>query len=188
MGNPSDDAAGRIVLAAVACIERLGIHELTVRDIAKEAGVNVAAVNYYFRSKDALIERVLRDRLDHFVGEAFGLLDDGGKPVQERAFDLLLYILNGSLDWPRMMQAMLAARAGDERFGTELRGGLRAVVAKLGAVLDSGGARAPMAKAAKLVAAVVLPGMLPGTFDGLPSIGLSGAGERSDFVRALLEG
>jgi DNA-binding transcriptional regulator YbjK len=35
----------RIVLATVACIERDGIKSVTVRAIAKEAGVNVAAAS-----------------------------------------------------------------------------------------------------------------------------------------------
>jgi AcrR family transcriptional regulator len=45
----------RIVYAAMACLERTGLQGLTVRAIAAEAGVNVAAVNYYFGGKDALL-------------------------------------------------------------------------------------------------------------------------------------
>jgi AcrR family transcriptional regulator len=48
----------RIVHAAMACLERDGIDGLTVRSIAREAGANVAAVNYYFGSKDALLDEM----------------------------------------------------------------------------------------------------------------------------------
>jgi AcrR family transcriptional regulator len=46
----------RIVLAAISCMERFGVTGTTVRRIAEEAGVNIAAVNYYFGSKEKLLE------------------------------------------------------------------------------------------------------------------------------------
>jgi len=51
----------RILLAAMECLERDGMEALTVRAISREAGVNVAAVNYYFGSKARLLEE-MRDR------------------------------------------------------------------------------------------------------------------------------
>ena len=40
----------RILGAAVAVIEREGAERTTVRTIAAEAGVNVAAISYHYRS------------------------------------------------------------------------------------------------------------------------------------------
>jgi AcrR family transcriptional regulator len=54
----------RIVEAAIACIERYGIQGTTNRKIAQTAGVNSAAINYYFRSKDVLISRCMRVTLE----------------------------------------------------------------------------------------------------------------------------
>jgi AcrR family transcriptional regulator len=48
----------RILEAAVACIEEYGVHRLTVRRIAAKAGVNTAAINYYFRTKEQLMDKV----------------------------------------------------------------------------------------------------------------------------------
>jgi AcrR family transcriptional regulator len=53
----------RIVYAAMACLERTGLEGLTVRAISAEAGVNVAAVNYYFGGKDALLAEVRNRQL-----------------------------------------------------------------------------------------------------------------------------
>ena len=54
----------QILLATVDCIEEVGIQKVTVRKIAEKAGVNQAAINYYFGSKENLIEETLKVTLD----------------------------------------------------------------------------------------------------------------------------
>ena len=58
-GEPKQDARGRILAVARELVARKGPHATTVRDITDATGMNVASVNYYFRSKRALIEEVL---------------------------------------------------------------------------------------------------------------------------------
>jgi AcrR family transcriptional regulator len=53
------DPADRILAAAFAILARDGLTRATVRRITQLAGVNVAAVNYYFRSRDELVRQVL---------------------------------------------------------------------------------------------------------------------------------
>ncbi len=57
------DTKDRILDAAERLFARQGFHNTSVRAITSEAGANVAAVNYHFGSKDALIEAVLGRRL-----------------------------------------------------------------------------------------------------------------------------
>jgi len=58
----------RVVQAAADCIEEYGIQKTTIRAIAARAGMNSAAINYYFSSKDELVrlalERALNDAFD----------------------------------------------------------------------------------------------------------------------------
>src|SRR5690606_17208082 len=62
----------RILAAAERLFSHQGLEKATIRGIAAEAGVNIAAVNYHFGSKEALeretfrvlAARVNRDRLD----------------------------------------------------------------------------------------------------------------------------
>lgn len=65
----------RMVYAAMVCLERTGLDGLTVRAISAEAGVNVAAVNYYFGGKDALIAEVRARQLATGFLEPLGELD-----------------------------------------------------------------------------------------------------------------
>jgi AcrR family transcriptional regulator len=57
MAENPNDIENKIVLAAIDCIEKYGMDGTTIRQIARAAEVNVAAINYYFRSKDALIRK-----------------------------------------------------------------------------------------------------------------------------------
>lgn len=50
----------KIINATVSCIEKYGIKKTTIRQIGKEAGVNSASINYYFRSKDILMQHVMK--------------------------------------------------------------------------------------------------------------------------------
>jgi len=54
----------QIMLAVIECIEDEGVQQLTVRKIADKARVNSAAINYYFGSKENLIEETLKATLD----------------------------------------------------------------------------------------------------------------------------
>jgi AcrR family transcriptional regulator len=52
------DARERILIAAELLFAKRGVDKTSTRDITTEAGVNVASVNYYFRSKEALTEEI----------------------------------------------------------------------------------------------------------------------------------
>ena len=54
-----DDTKGKILDAAFRRLATEGYAALSVREIAKDAGVNHALINYHFRSKDQLVIAVL---------------------------------------------------------------------------------------------------------------------------------
>jgi AcrR family transcriptional regulator len=53
------DTKSRILDAAFRCLAASGYAALSVREIAKDAGVNHALINYYFGTKDRLVIAVL---------------------------------------------------------------------------------------------------------------------------------
>ncbi len=59
--DPQHSTRGRIIRAAQAVMADSGNSAVSLREITGAAGVNVAAVNYHFGSKDALIETAVRD-------------------------------------------------------------------------------------------------------------------------------
>lgn len=55
-----------ILNAAEKLFEERGFDGTSVRDIAKEADVNLAMISYYFGSKEKLLETLFESRLDNF--------------------------------------------------------------------------------------------------------------------------
>lgn len=60
--SAGDDARERILDEAEALFAQKGFRGVTVREITAAAGVNVAAVNYYFQNKKNLYLQVFRER------------------------------------------------------------------------------------------------------------------------------
>src|SRR5258706_4613475 len=62
--KPQHETRTRILDAAEELFMQQGFGGTSMRLLTSKAGVNLAAVNYHFGSKDALIEAVFRRRLD----------------------------------------------------------------------------------------------------------------------------
>ncbi len=59
--EPSDSGtATRILDSAITLFAARGFDEVTVRDIADDAGANPAAISYYFGAKEQLIQQAIR--------------------------------------------------------------------------------------------------------------------------------
>jgi len=63
-GKPPHETRTRILDAAEELFMQHGFESTSMRLLTAKAGANLAAVNYHFGSKDALIEAVFRRRLD----------------------------------------------------------------------------------------------------------------------------
>lgn len=70
----------RILTAAEELFARHGFDGASLRQLTAAAGVNLAAVNYHFGSKDRLIEEVFRRRLDQLNGHRMTALSPGLLP------------------------------------------------------------------------------------------------------------
>jgi AcrR family transcriptional regulator len=73
--KPLKETQTRILDAAEELFMQHGFEGASMRMLTAQAGVNLAAVNYHFGSKDALIEAVFRRRLDPMNAERLAALD-----------------------------------------------------------------------------------------------------------------
>jgi len=81
------DTRERILDAAERLFMAHGFDGASMRQITGEAAVNLAAVNYHFGSKEALMQEVFRRRLDWLNEERMRVLDEmeqaaGDKPLK----------------------------------------------------------------------------------------------------------
>jgi len=101
--NEKFDARERIIKAVLEIIGRTGTINVTVREIAKIADVNLAAINYYFRSTKNLLSEVEKYFSDE-VYEVNTLLADDNKNPREVLSGwaselMLLLIKNQGILW-----------------------------------------------------------------------------------------
>jgi len=73
--KPVSETQTRILDAAEELFLLHGFEGASMRMLTARAGVNLAAINYHFGSKDALIEAVLRRRLDPMNASRIVVLD-----------------------------------------------------------------------------------------------------------------
>jgi AcrR family transcriptional regulator len=73
--KPPHETRTRILDAAEELFMQHGFEGTSMRLLTAKAGVNLAAVNYHFGSKDALIEALFRRRLDPMNAERIAALD-----------------------------------------------------------------------------------------------------------------
>ena len=96
----------RILIAALECIRESGLEGATVRAIASRAGVNPAAVNYYYRSKDRVIEEALRAAWSHVADDIEMILTK--TPDSSAASRLAVrYLLEGAVGSPKVIRAII---------------------------------------------------------------------------------
>jgi AcrR family transcriptional regulator len=75
-GGETAGPRGRLLEAALRIFAEKGVHAASVREITEAAGANIAAVNYYFGSKSALVAATLERYVRPIVRARTGGLDD----------------------------------------------------------------------------------------------------------------
>jgi len=98
----------RIMKAAVEIIGKEGNLGATVREIAEKAGVNIAAINYHFSSKEKLIEEVERVAMEQ-VTLIYDSLLDGRGSLRERLMRWADKLMSYLIDYPGIIY-MLGAK------------------------------------------------------------------------------
>jgi AcrR family transcriptional regulator len=81
----NNDTKTKILDVAEKLFAEIGIHATSIRQIVKEAGVNVASLHYHFGSKEAVIHQIITRRLQPINEQKVKRLDQleekyNGKP------------------------------------------------------------------------------------------------------------
>ncbi len=91
----------RILDSAKAIFVEKGYEGTSIRDIATEAKVNVAMVNYYFRSKENLFQQIFMDVYGTLLNKA--IEEEFENPTLYRKIELLVsFILDNVAKSPRL--------------------------------------------------------------------------------------
>lgn len=74
--EPIKSTEEKIKEAARKVFLKKGYAATRTRDIAEEAGINLALLNYYFRSKEKLFSHVMLEKMQQFFGALFSVIND----------------------------------------------------------------------------------------------------------------
>ncbi|MCW5720994.1 MAG: TetR family transcriptional regulator [Devosia sp.] len=136
LSNPVEqaDTRARILHAAVDIFASRSFESATLKEITEAAGANIAAVNYYFRSKDELIRQVMADlfgRVNRARNVALLAYEkavaDGKKPGLEPLLDALIRPMvhlgtempQGAANISLLMQARVSPSVPDDLSSSE---------------------------------------------------------------------
>ncbi len=96
----------RVLIATLDCIAERGLAGTTARAIAAKADVNPAAVNYYFRSKERLVEAALRYAWSHVSEDIGRIMTETKGKVQSRKV-VAQYLIEGAVRYPNIIRAIV---------------------------------------------------------------------------------
>ncbi len=92
-----------ILFAVIDYIEKNGVGALTIRKLAEAAQVNVASINYYWGTKEKMLEDVRHITLDNaFSDFKEKVYDKKGKPQLGLLEEFFLHVYQGCLRWPNI--------------------------------------------------------------------------------------
>lgn len=184
------DTRSRIMKAAVETIGREGNLNVTIREIAEKAGVNIAAINYYFNSKENLIEEVERVTVEQTQLIYNRLLDESRSP-RERLLTWADELMNYLIDYPGIIYMIGTRVLQSENKSTGLSDYLSISDTRLNPVVEeltgvSGEKLLPF-KVLQLISGVVYPILIySGTKKALGKI-ISSERVRKKYLAGLID-
>ncbi len=102
MDMEGTDTRSKIMKAAVKIVGREGNLGVTIREIADKAGVNIAAINYHFSSKENLLEEVERITMERTT-LIYNNLTDNDKGPRERLLRWADELMRYLIDYPGIL-------------------------------------------------------------------------------------
>ena len=94
-----------ILDAAFKCISSKGYANVSLRDIADEAGVVLSQLNYYYKNKEGLFTEVIKMMIRKYRQEVENHLTDGTTP-QEKITELIKYYQETLKDNPKLFRLL----------------------------------------------------------------------------------
>ncbi len=96
-----------ILDTALQCIKKHGVQDTTVRTITEKAGVNTASINYYFGSKDHLIEEALDQHFESLLVDWEVIMERQAMNFKQGLQTLLRDVMQETQENPNLMKAHL---------------------------------------------------------------------------------
>ena len=191
MNNQEANIRIKIITAAVECIEKQGLQSLTIRSIAKQAGVNSAAINYYFGTKDKLLEEVLKQTLKEmsYMPEEYLAAED--LPLQDRLPTFLNAVMDGVIHFPGITKAHIYAPLMQDDYSSLFVKKFNAFLKDMETFLEKLAAKPkgkdPQSTMIQIVSALILPALMPKLFASYAQVDFENPAARKAYTDSLID-
>jgi AcrR family transcriptional regulator len=179
-----------IINAAIECIEKYGVQGTTNRKIAEMAGVNNAAINYYFRSKDALIRRCMQITLEN----AFDFKDFESLPggtARQRCAAIFNDLIIGGLNYPGLTRSHFYELLAEGKYDSLAVEKLNEFVEELARDMQARGMdldpQELQLACVQITTAVLMTILAPGLFAAQFGIDMRDEETRQGYIQRLVE-
>jgi len=92
--SPEISTEEKIKEAARIVFMKKGYAATRTRDIAEEAGLNLALLNYYFRSKEKLFEIIMTEKMEKLLGGLSSIVKDDATTLEKKLELLATYYID----------------------------------------------------------------------------------------------
>lgn len=179
----------KIMLATINCIEKEGILSLTTRGIAKEADVNVAAINYYFGTKEKLVDLTFDYIEKDFVKDTLAIIDNDNSNDESMVRQLLNHIYDGCINYPNLMRAVFYDPFINNRYEGRFVKIMNSTMEKLHKRLTQNSSESNLKEnyliILQMISSSLFLGIFPGYFNVFSKIDLSNQDVRKQYVEDI---
>jgi AcrR family transcriptional regulator len=117
MSEKEQDTENKIKEAARKVFQEKGFVATKTRDIAEAANINLALLNYYFRSKQKLFDIIMTETLQAFFSGVAVLLNDEDSSLKEKVSLIVSHYMDMLVDNQNMATFILnAVRENPEEY------------------------------------------------------------------------
>jgi AcrR family transcriptional regulator len=190
MASKKQMIRGKILVSAIEQIEEKGIQALTIRAIAAKAGVNSAAINYYFGTKEVLIKEALARTLEEFKKIPDETLQADHVDIQARLKAFFNALFDGLVRWPRIVRAHLQSPLFEAdyetRFVDTFNSFLTGLLQRLEEMPFSPRQDNLRVRIIQSISAVLIPGLMPGLFRYFSGLDFADPEARKSYIDDLV--
>lgn len=102
MSQKEQDTEQKIKEAARKIFQEKGFAATKTRDIADAAGINLALLNYYYRSKRKLFDMIMIETLQSFFGGVLSILNDRETGIKDKITNFVNHYMDILSENPEM--------------------------------------------------------------------------------------
>lgn len=190
MSKKEISARDRIVAATIGVIGQEGLQSLTTRRIAQEADVNIAAINYYFGSKDKLVELALEKTLDEMAGLPGDFLELEKLDARARLRAFLAGLMGGAVKYPGLVKAhlypTLIHNDYDTPFVRRFNVFLAEIYDKAADLKAAGSEQDTKVALIQILSAILMPAVFPKIFQEFAQVDFGSLEARKSYIDSLL--